>query len=220
MAETKPKRIAVITGSTRIVRIGPEVAKFVTRILETELSSPAGGETADFTLSQVDIATFNLPVFDEAVHPAQVPIAAQFAHTHSKAWSAEIAKYDGYVLVTACYNGGPPGRIKNAIDYLYNEIRGKPWLIISYGIMGGYQASDSLKTSLETMYTHVVETRPTLSFAKNEPFEFGLPLDMRLAGAGKLGDQSLKDWQEKKSDIARGFEELKEYLMREKTSSA
>jgi hypothetical protein len=43
---------------------------------------------------------------------------------------------------------------------------------------------------------------------------------MRLAGAGKLGGQSLKDWQEKKSDIARGFEELKEYLMREKTSSA
>ena len=105
MAETEPKRIAVIMGSTRVVRIGPEVAKFVTRILETELSSPAGGETADFTLSQVDIATFNLPVFDEAVHPAKVPIAAQFAHAHSKAWSAEIAKYAGYVLATACYNG-------------------------------------------------------------------------------------------------------------------
>jgi NAD(P)H-dependent FMN reductase len=220
MAETKPKRIAVITGNTRVVRIGPEVAKFVTGILETELSSPAGGKTADFTLSQVDVATINLPVFDEAVHPAQVLIAAQFAHAHSKAWSAEIAKYDGYVLVTACYNGGPPGGIKNAVDYLYNEIRGKPWLIISYGIMGGYQASDSLKTPLETMYTHAVETRLALSFAKNEPFEFGLPLDMHLAGVGKLGDQSLKDWQEKKSDIARGFEELKEYLMSEKTSSA
>jgi len=219
MAETGPKRIAVITGSTRAVRIGPQVAKFVTGILETKLSSPAGSETANFTLSQVDIATFNLPVFDEAVHPAQVPIAAQFAHAHSKAWSAEIAKYDGYVLITACYNGGPPGGVKNAIDYLYNEIRGKPWLIISYGIMGGFQASDSLKMSLETMFTHIVETRPTLSFAKNEPFEFGLPLDMRLAGAGKLGDQTLRDWQKNKADIGRGFEELKEYLMREKTSS-
>jgi hypothetical protein len=59
-----------------------------------------------------------------------------------------------------------------------------------------------------------------LSFAKNEPFEYGLTLDMRLVGAGKLGDQSLKDWQEKRGYIGRGSGELKEYLMREKNSLA
>lgn len=63
----------------------------------------------------------NLSVFDEKVIPAMVPAYVQFAHKHSKVWSAEIAGYDEYVLVTTNYNGGLPGAIKNAIDYLYNE---------------------------------------------------------------------------------------------------
>lgn len=55
------------------------------------------------------------------------------------------ATYDGCVLVIANYNGGPPGAIKNAIDYLYNEETTKPIMIISYGIQGSKTASDSLK---------------------------------------------------------------------------
>jgi NAD(P)H-dependent FMN reductase len=41
-------------------------------------------------------------------HTGRRPAYAQFAHEHSKVWSAAIAPYDGYVLVTANYNGGPP----------------------------------------------------------------------------------------------------------------
>jgi len=117
------------------------------------------------------------------------------------------------VLVTAEYNWGPPAAVKNAIDYLYNEIKGKPFLIIAYGTAGGRHASDSLALSLgKGIYAHVVETRPLLTYAKNEPFEYGLPLDMRLASTGKLGEQSLKEWGEKKAEIAKGFEEVKVYL--------
>lgn len=109
-----------------------------------------------------------------------------------------------------------PGAVKNAIDYLYNEIKGKPFLIISYGIQGGRPASDSLKMSLaQAIYAHVVETRPMLSFAKNEPFEYGMPLDMRLASTGKLGEQTLKEWVDKKPEIVKGFEELKAFLVKE-----
>jgi NAD(P)H-dependent FMN reductase len=97
MADTITKKIAVITGSTRAVRIGPQVAKFVTEVLEPTLWNETTGKAVKFTLSQVDITTFKLPVFDEAVIPAMVPMFAQFEHEHSKAWSAEIAKYDGYV---------------------------------------------------------------------------------------------------------------------------
>jgi len=91
------KKIAIITGSTRAVRIGPQVTKFITKLLEANLSSDATGKGIKYILSQVDIADFKLPVFDEAVVPAMVPMFAQFEHEHSKAWSAEIAKYDGYV---------------------------------------------------------------------------------------------------------------------------
>jgi NAD(P)H-dependent FMN reductase len=165
MAENQPKKIAVITGSTRKKRVGPEVTKFIIGILETQLASVEG---TSYSLSHVDLASFNLPVFDEEVIPAIVPAYAQFAHEHSKVWSAEIAKYDGYVLVTANYNGGPPGAIKNAIDYLYNEWKGKPILIISYGIQGGTTASDALKTSFEVQQLKVAETRPMLKSPAEE----------------------------------------------------
>lgn len=99
MAEATTKKIAIITGSTRAVRIGPQVAKFVTEVLEANLSE-AKDEAVKFSISQVDIAAFKLPVFDEAVVPAMVPMFAQFEYEHSKAWSAEIAKYDGYVWTT------------------------------------------------------------------------------------------------------------------------
>jgi NAD(P)H-dependent FMN reductase len=96
MAEVMTKKIAIITCSSRAVRIGPQVAKFVTETLETNISE-AKDNDIKFNLFQVDIATFKLPVFDEAVMPAIVPMLAQFEHEHSKAWSAEISKYDGYV---------------------------------------------------------------------------------------------------------------------------
>ncbi|KAF8852300.1 flavoprotein [Acephala macrosclerotiorum] len=201
-------KIAIITGSTRAVRIGPSVTKFVTSVLKSDISSK-------FEFSIVDIASFNLPVFDEAVVPASVPFAAQFAHAHSIAWSAEISKYAGYILITACYNQGPPGGVKNAVDYLYNEIKGKPFLIISYGMEGGEKASDSLAVSLKSMHTVVMETRPMLSLARNEPFEFGMPFDLRLAATGKLGEDTLKAWEEKKGEILKGFGELKDFLGKE-----
>jgi NAD(P)H-dependent FMN reductase len=115
-------------------------------ILEIELAPFEGNS---FSLNLIDLADFKLPVFDEEVIPAMVPAFAQFTHTHSKTWSVAIATYDGYVLVTANYNEGPPGAIKNAIDYLYNEWTTKLIMIISYGIQGGKTASDSLKTTLE-----------------------------------------------------------------------
>ena len=118
------------------------------------------------------------------------------------------------MIVTAEYNIGIPAAIKNAIDYLYNEIKGKPFLIISYGIVGGGSANDALNLSLTNgIHAHVVETRPKLAFAKNAPFEYGMPLDMRLASTGQLGEETLKEWNADKSDVIKGFEELKEYLV-------
>lgn len=81
--------------------------------------------------------------------------------------------------------------------------------------MGGGAASDALKLTLtKGIHAHVVETRPKLEFAKNEPFEYGLPLDMRLASTGTLGEQSLKEWVDKKPEIVKGFVELKDHLVR------
>jgi multimeric flavodoxin WrbA len=126
-----------------------------------------------------------------------------------------MAKYDGYILVTPCYNEGPPGGVKNAIDYLYNDIKSKPWMIVSYGVTGGRNAAESLATSLKTIGCEVVDTRPALSFARTEPLFMGMSADLVSAAQGKIGDASLAQWAGMKEEILKGFEEVKALLVRE-----
>ena len=108
-----------------------------------------------------------------------------------------------------------PGGIKSAIEYLYSEIKDKSCLIISYGIMGGGPVGDTLQMVLtKGNSAHVIETRLTLSLAENESLGYGLSFEMRLADTRKLWEESLKHWADKKSNIAKRFEELKAYLLK------
>lgn len=86
--------------------------------------------------------------------------------------------------------------------------------------MGGDKASDSLKITLASMHVHVVETRPMLEFAKNEPFTAGMPWDMVQANESKLGEDTVKNWAKNKKEILKGFGELKEILERSGDTTA
>ncbi|CAJ2507315.1 Uu.00g085010.m01.CDS01 [Anthostomella pinea] len=193
------KSVALITMSTRGVRVGPNVAAFVNTVVEKPL-----GE-ANITVSPVDLGKFNLPVYNESVIPAMVPEKAQFQYEHSKAWSAEISKHDGYILVIPEYNYGVAGGTKNAIDYLVNEWKGKPVVIVSYGVQGGTKANEQVKDCLTGVGLNVCETRPTLAFSG------GRGPDLFAAIEGKLGDNSKKEW-EAGGDIAKAARELKDIL--------
>ncbi len=48
------------------------------------------------------------------------------------------------MVISPQYNFGYPAGLKNAIDYLYAEWRGKPGLLVSYGARGGGQSYDQL----------------------------------------------------------------------------
>jgi NAD(P)H-dependent FMN reductase len=194
-------KIALIITSTRKGRVGAEVGKWLTPILTESLSS-------DATLTTVDVADFNLPVFDEPSLPAMIPAAAQWATPHGKAWSDEIEKYDAYVLLANEYNFGMSGATKNAIDFLYHAWIGKPIFIVTYGIMGGSQASEQLKGVLTGMKLKVVETRPQLSFVGGPYGE-----DLKQAFGGVLAATTQEEWtKEKKVEIVKGVEELKESI--------
>jgi NAD(P)H-dependent FMN reductase len=101
------------------------------------------------------------------------------------------------------------GATKNAIDYLYNEWIGKPILIVTYGIMGGTNASEQLKTILTGMKLKVVETRPALGFAG------GQGPDLWAASAGQLGEASRTAWTENNAELLKGFSELQAALKSE-----
>jgi NAD(P)H-dependent FMN reductase len=204
-----PKKIGVIIGSMRQNRIGDKVSALIKSILE----AAATNLPSQPTFSLVDIASFNLPVFDEAILPALVPSKGQFAREHSKAWSAEIRKYDGYVFVTAEWNFGLPGGTKNAIDFLYDAWIGKPVMIVSYGIMGGMSASDHLKATLGGMHLQVVDTRVSLTFPDADPTNHNMSPGLIGAMSGELIEPVAEKWKmDAKEDLLKGYGELQSKL--------
>ncbi|OLN86235.1 NAD(P)H-dependent FMN reductase LOT6 [Colletotrichum chlorophyti] len=195
------KKVAVVATSTRTPRIGTKVAELVKNTITQD------AKDSGIDLFLVEVASFNLPVFDEMVLPAQVPAQGSFVHAHSIAWSAEIAKYDAYILVIPEYNSGMAGGTKNAIDYLYNEWIGKPIAIVSYGIMGGNAASAQAQKTLEGMKLRVAATRPALAFAGGAG-----PDLFTAAGQGEIGAESRKKWEAESAIVLKAFAELKELL--------
>ncbi|KAM0350621.1 hypothetical protein ACHAPU_003107 [Fusarium lateritium] len=195
------KNIALITTSTRVSRLGPTITNLVNEIITGDADA-----TKDTNISLVDVADFNLPVFDEPIMPAMVPSKGSFTKPHSIAWSTEIAKYDGYIFVIPEYNYGLAGATKNAVDYLYNEWIGKGVMIVSYGIFGGNSASSQLDGTLKGMKLRVAATRPALSFHGN------IGPDLWLAGEGKLGDDTRKDILAETPTILKAFGELKDLM--------
>ncbi|KAH0494115.1 hypothetical protein TgHK011_000748 [Trichoderma gracile] len=189
-----PPNIAIIITSTRTPRVGPSIATLIHTILKTHLSSTSpptpSSQQPKATLSIVDLAPFNLPIFNEP------------------RWSAEIASHDAYILLVPEYNFGMAGSTKNAIDYLKNEWAGKPAAVISYGIQGGKTASEQVVTSLSGVGLRVSKTRPQLAFVG------GVGPDAFMAvGEGKLGDETRREWEEKhKGEIVQSLEEILEAL--------
>lgn len=132
-------KLKMIVGSTRPGRKGLAIADAFLPILK----SHAGFET-----ELVDLADFNLPVFDEPNHPR----FKQYTKEHTKKWSAKIEDADAFVLVLAEYNYSAPGAVKNAIDFLSQEWAHKPMAFISYGgISGGLRAVDNLLQPLRAV---------------------------------------------------------------------
>lgn len=134
-------RLLVIVGSTRPVRVGDQVAHEV-----AEVAADVARERGDTVEVVVDdLAERALPFLDESA-PAALS-GGSYAHQHSRDWAGAVASADAVVLVTPQYNAGYPAALKNAIDYLWNEWRGKPGVIVSYGSegsAGGQQAQAQL----------------------------------------------------------------------------
>src|ERR1700761_8396231 len=122
MAISSGLKVGVVICSTRTPRIGPSVVKYITDTIAARGKTP-------IEYVPVDVAEFNLPIFDESILPAMVPDKAEYSKDHSKKWSAEMKKYNGYIWVTPEYNYGIPASTKNAVDFLYNEIKAKPAVV-------------------------------------------------------------------------------------------
>ena len=172
------QKLNIIIGSTRPGRVGPVFAKWF----------------ADFTRKHgkfepvlVDLADFNLPIFDEPKHPR----LGQYENAHTKKLSEAIDAGDAFVFVTPEYNYFAPASLINAITYLSAEWKYKPAGFLSYaGVSGGLRAVESIKPLL--MAQKVVPMQEGVpvpnypQFLKDGVFE---PNDLITTGATTMLDE-------------------------------
>lgn len=129
-------KLNVVVCSTRPGRVGPAIGRWF-----EEQAKAHGG----FEVELVDLADFDLPVFDEPHHPR----LKKYEHAHTKAWAASVDSADAYVFVTPEYNFGPPPSLLNAMNYLVHEWRDKVAGFVSYGgVSGGLRAVQAEKLML------------------------------------------------------------------------
>ena len=87
----------------------------------------------------------------------------QYSQEHTKTWSAKIDSFDAYIFVTAEYNHGIPGALKNAIDFLFKEWNNKVAGFVSYGSAGGVRAVEGLRLVMAEFQVATVRAQAQLS---------------------------------------------------------
>ncbi len=112
--------LQVIIGSTRPGRVGLPVAQWFDAVAR---------EQGAFDVELLDLAEVALPLLDEPGHP----VARQYQHAHTVAWSETIDRGDAFVLVHPEYNHSFNAALKNALDFLHAEWNYKPVGFVSYG---------------------------------------------------------------------------------------
>jgi NAD(P)H-dependent FMN reductase len=132
-------RLHTIIASTRPGRIGPSVARWFHEFADSH---------GKFDAKLVDLADFNLPIYDEPHHPMR----RQYTQAHTKEWSASVNAADALVFVIPEYNYSPPPSLTNALDYLFWEWQYKPVAFVSYGgVSGGLRAVQPARLHASTL---------------------------------------------------------------------
>jgi len=181
-----PLNIALVSCSTRTTRVNPFITSYVHSILTAIAPEHV-------SLQILDIAEQSLPLFDEPGIPAKLPEddpTPHYHHEHTRQWSAKVREFDAFVFVTPQYNWSIPASLKNALDYLFYEWKGKPAAIVSYGGRGGNKAAAHLREILGGLRMSVAETAPGLTIR-------GLVIE-----EGRVNDEQVKGWQESGAEEA------------------
>mgnify|MGYP001627794343 FL=1 len=176
-------KLQTIICSTRPGRIGPPIGQWF---------NDYANQQGQFESTLVDLADYNLPVFDEPNHPAR----QKYEHEHTVKWSKTIAEADAYIFVIPEYNFFPPPSFVNAIDYLYKEWNYKPCGFVSYGGAGaGLKSAQTAKQQVTTVRMMPMVEAVMVQMAWNHLDDSGQfkPLDLHLDSANGLLDE-LKKW--------------------------
>lgn len=143
--------IPILLGSTRRDRESLKAARFALKTMGT------------FPLIQaelIDLKELNIPMMEERLRfrndaPASVTD-----------FSVKMARAEAIVIVTPEYNSGYPGVLKNALDYLKDEYKRKPFGIIT--VSSAWSGGMLCLASLRQVVLHLggVPIPATLPFSR------------------------------------------------------
>ena len=178
-------KLHTIVVSTRPGRIGPSIAQWFNEF---------AAEHGKFDPVLVDLADFNLPLFDEPEHP----VKQNYRHAHTRAWAESVRSADAFVFVTPEYNYAPPPSLLNALDYLSLEWNYAPAGFVSYGgISGGLRSVQVAKQIVTTLKMMPVPEGVPMPMVFQNLDENGKlkPVDIYKASAATMLDE-LHKWAE------------------------
>ena len=126
-------KIQVIVGSVREGRTAIQVANWIESALATHRAE----------IEIVDLKEWNLPFY------AGVPPFAlnrNYTDPLQKKWSDKVLEADAFILISPEYNHGYSPALKNALDYLGTEWKGKPVAFVSYGGTNGSRSIEQIRS--------------------------------------------------------------------------
>jgi uncharacterized protein (TIGR02246 family) len=164
-------RTAVVVGSTRPVRLGRDVAEWV-----------AADPNPEIELSVIDLAEVSLPLLDEPAPAAW----GDYTRPTTRAWSALVADFDAFVLVTPEYNHSTSAALKNALDHLHAEWKDKVVAFAGYGIDGGTRAVEHLRSICAELGMAGVGPQVSLRLADDFPDGRCVPGEAQVAARGRM----------------------------------
>lgn len=145
--------LQIIVASTRPGRIGEPIARWL-----------AGYATEHdaFDVEIVDLADVDLPMFCEPHHPR----LGTYTLDSTKAFSTTIARADAFAIVHPEYNHSYNAALKNALDHLNREWKGKPVALVGYGgVAAGARAAEALLPVLLALGMSPVTATVPIPFA-------------------------------------------------------
>ena len=172
-------KIGIIMGSIREGRANEGVSKWVKEV--------ADNYSFDAEFELVDLKDYPLPLFAEPASPAYT--SDLNAKEQQQPWAEKMTELDGYIFVTPEYNHGISSALKNALDYVYNELNDKAAGIVSYGSAGGVRSAEQLRTFLSEFQVAHVRTQPALSLFYDWNDEGFNPSDAQKDALEQMLDQ-------------------------------
>jgi NAD(P)H-dependent FMN reductase len=171
------------TGKTRVTRIMKHIAILSSSVRKARNSHRVGlyfklfiEENQLASCDLVDLQQYNFPIFEERLrHMADPPEKVlDFAGRMSNA--------DAIIVVSPEYNGGYPASLKNVLDLLSTEWKGKPTGIVtvSTGPFGGALLLPSLVFSLWKKGVWVVPARYHVPAVTEAFTEQGIPANKEV----------------------------------------